>query len=474
MGAIETINQKLIKLFSFTNKDGKVCDINTYYGQNWSNLKTDNQTLNSIFSMVDNGDGVVQAEELNVLSKILNYIDGLFNKDEVLDEKEINEFKKQLDNGAVKLEDIKNAQEKVPEKSWSEGLDRNISTIQLSKTSNVQHHQIVNEMKKIGEEQGFDVELIESGDDVWIEDSSIRRADGKKYVPYYSSPEEFLDAPEFHSKSARGNQNNTNQGRLLYSGSQFDLEVNPEERFFGTSYLEGGNVLNTKQKDGTPAAVVGESSINITLTLMGLENTPENVEKVKNYIARDLGLENEQVTYIPQHDFHIDMSYRPLHNGEFAVPDYEQGLVMLKELREKLQSEMPPENQNEDSGHLSPEQIKLRKLDSRIKKLEQYAAETKDIREEAGDYLAEAGYKIVKIPAFATETTALTNYMNGIGGTSTKTGQSFYITNKSEFPELDAEIEEYLKKAGIDKVYFVSTQAALNSNGGIDCLTQEK
>ena len=64
--------------------------------------------------------------------------------------------------------------------------------------------------------------------------------------------------------------------------------------------------------------------------------------------------------------------------------------------------------------------------------------------------------------------------MNGIGGTSTKTGQSFYITNKSEFPELDAEIEEYLKKAGIDKVYFVSTQAALNSNGGIDCLTQEK
>ena len=64
--------------------------------------------------------------------------------------------------------------------------------------------------------------------------------------------------------------------------------------------------------------------------------------------------------------------------------------------------------------------------------------------------------------------------MNGIGGTSEKTGQTFFITNKSEYPELQNIIEQSLRQAGIDKVYFVSTKEALSARGGIDCLTQEK
>ena len=53
MGAISNINGNLIKLFSFINKDGKVSDINTYYGQKWENIKTDNKSLNSIFKAVE-------------------------------------------------------------------------------------------------------------------------------------------------------------------------------------------------------------------------------------------------------------------------------------------------------------------------------------------------------------------------------------------------------------------------------------
>ena len=63
--------------------------------------------------------------------------------------------------------------------------------------------------------------------------------------------------------------------------------------------------------------------------------------------------------------------------------------------------------------------------------------------------------------------------MNGVGGTSSKTGQTFYITNKSEYPELQNFVEPYLKNAGIDKIYFVSTTEDLRKMGGIDCLTQE-
>ena len=64
--------------------------------------------------------------------------------------------------------------------------------------------------------------------------------------------------------------------------------------------------------------------------------------------------------------------------------------------------------------------------------------------------------------------------MNGVGGTSAKTGQTYYITNKSEYPELQEIVQDYFKKAGIDNVYFVSTTDKLRRKGGIDCLTQEE
>ena len=70
MSQISTINNKLIKLFSIIGKAGKVQNINKYYGQKWSEIKTDNETLNLIFEQVDDGDGIVQAKELNLLNKI--------------------------------------------------------------------------------------------------------------------------------------------------------------------------------------------------------------------------------------------------------------------------------------------------------------------------------------------------------------------------------------------------------------------
>lgn len=473
MGVISAINGKFIKLFSFMNKDNKVCDINTYYGQKWESVKTDNETLNSIFSGVDNGDGIVQPKELNALSKVLNYIDNLFNKDEIIDAKEINEFKKQLDNGTISLEKIKNSEEKPAAAGWSEGLERNITAIQLSKAIVDGYPEVIEELKAIGEEQGFAVEEIDSGQDIWVEDLSIRRADGKIYLPAHSSPEEFLEMPQSDYASARGNKNNTNQGRMLETGAVFDLDVDAADRYFGTSYLEGGNVLNTRLKDGTPGAVVGEGSIGITLDLMGLENTPQNADKVKEQIAADLGLEPEQVTFIPQFGFHIDMSYRPMHNGEFAVPDYEQGIVILQQLRDDMNISVQ-KNQGEISPQIDEMQLKAEELDAKIKKLEQLAQKTKSVREEANDYLKEAGYKLVNIPCFAASDDDITNFMNGVGGTSAKTGETFYITNRPEYPELQSIIEKYFHEAGIDKVYFLSTEWALDLKGGIDCLTQEK
>ena len=63
---------------------------------------------------------------------------------------------------------------------------------------------------------------------------------------------------------------------------------------------------------------------------MKLEDTPENIEIVKKQIAEDLGLKPENITYINQLDFHIDMFYRPLQDGVVAVPDYKEAIKILK------------------------------------------------------------------------------------------------------------------------------------------------
>ncbi len=211
--------------------------------------------------------------------------------------------------------------------------------------------------------------------------------------------------------------------------------------------------LSKKIQDGTPAAVVGQESIGYTLQAMDLANNEENVEIAKKQIIEDLGLKAENVTFMPQYDFHIDMAYRPLHNGQMAVPDYDEGIKLLQET--------PIEGMTEQNKQ------------ELITQLTEMRDKTADIRRQAEEKLTEGGYEIVKIPCFATGSNSTINYMNGIGGTS-KTGESFYITNKSEYPELNEAMKKYFKNAGIDKMYFVSTGPFLTAQGGIDCLTQEE
>lgn len=460
MGVIRNgININLIKLFSFVDKNGKTQDIETYYGQKWDNLKTDNNVLNSIFKLADNGDNIVQPKELNLLNKILLYIDSLNTEsanNQILEEAELEKFAQQLQSGEVSIEQFAKTNSNG---NWSEGLDRAISTISLSSArigqgNNSEKLKLKNELIEIGKEQGFTIEEVESGKDYWIEDTSIKRADGMVYVPYHSDPEYKIKSVKSTFISERGNKSKEGGTRVAARGASFNINVPNSEKFYGTSYLEGGNVLNTTAKDGQPSAIVGEGSIGASLDVMGLEHTPENVEKVKNQIAEDLNIKKENLTFIPQYEFHIDMLYRPLHNGEIAVPDFDEAIKILKE---------------NDIESMNKE-----KKDELISKLESLKNETQSIRTEAEDNLRASGYKIIKIPCFTVDSKSGTNFMNGVGGTSEKTGQTFYITNKSEYPEFQEYIEPYWEKAGIDKVYFVSTTNDLKCMGGIDCLTQEK
>ncbi len=435
--------------------------------------------------MIDNGDGVVQAEELNLLNKITLYIDSKSKNtsgDGVLQEDEIAKFVKDVKKGKIDinhLPTINNDGGNTERQPWSEGLDREIGTIKFTNTEKYPYiKDAIKDVIEIGKEQGFEVEFIKSGNDIWIEDSSIRRADNQIYIPFHSSPNEkdtiynsTFDEINVEFKSERGNKNNTGHGRVILEGNSFDLEINNKEKYYGTSYLEGGNVLNACDADGKATAIIGESSIGFTLKFLNLENTPENVEKAKELIAKDLGLEIEQVTFIPQYDFHIDMLYRPLHNGEIAIPDFDEAIRLLKE------NDIPSLNgeETDEIESLVPKfgGENVTPKDELIESLEKLRDRSADIRQEAEDKLTEAGYKLVKIPCFTDSSHSSTNFMNGVGGTSSKTGETFYITNNSEYPELQDIVVPYLKAAGIDKVYFVRSCDILCHSGGIDCITQE-
>ena len=444
---MEPVPGKQVQVFSYVDQNGKTQKVSVQVDSCWSDIKTDDANLNSIYDTVDkNGDGIAQGEELDLLNKLLDVSDKFFEKtanNKCLEQEELIELKKQVDEGKIDIEELQKGT--LPAGAWSEGIDRVIGKISISNTKKYPFLQkVYEELKAIGEEQGFAVERIESGGDPWLEDLKIRRADNKIYIPVGGGT---FDNIEFTDELEP--ENSQTQENAPEEGGTADSETSEDDAYQGNSYLEGGNVLNTIKANGQAGAVVGEDSIGQTLLTDYKEVTPENVQSAKQQIAEDLGLNINDVAFIPQFDFHIDMAFRPLHNGQFAVSDFDEAIKILED----------------NTGSTQKEEL--------IEQLKVLRDETKPVIDEAIEKLKSNGYEIVKIPSFATSTDETTNYMNGVGGTSDKTGQSYYITNRSPHPELNKIVTKYFQNAGIDRVYFVSTEDALKMKGGIDCLTQE-
>lgn len=63
--------------FQYYNQNGKVVDLNLQVGKTWNEQKTSHKMINTIFNLVDDGDGIVQEEEFLLLKTILKYADTL-------------------------------------------------------------------------------------------------------------------------------------------------------------------------------------------------------------------------------------------------------------------------------------------------------------------------------------------------------------------------------------------------------------
>ncbi len=327
---------------------------------------------------------------------------------------------------------------------WSEGLERSIDEIIVNKKVYA-NKELITELELIGKNVGFKVvnsRLNSDKNGMWIEDYSIRRPDGKIYIM---------------PKMAQDNAITFKQNPIFNSAlsEEYSYLYDNEKIVFGKSYLEGGNVLNTICKDGSPGAIIGLESLNYTIDAMGLKGKPEDFKIASKQIAKDLNIKEENITFITQPDFHIDMFYRPLQNGTIAVPDYQKAIEIL-------------------------ETHKISSMDNRTKKelIEDLKAMAKKSSLSNNNKILEnKGYKIKKIACFtpsrSVNSNNTINFQNAICGTG-KDGSTFIITNNSKYPEINKIIETEFKNAGIDSVYFVSTDKYLLFNGGIDCLTQER
>ena len=393
--------------------------------------------------------------------------------------------------------------------NWSEGINRNISKIQFANSGD---DRLMAFMKQVGEEQGFSVEILDiNAEALWAEDQSIVRADKKQLIPNCSAEislqrfqqdKKVIAQRKQISLNAQGSATQRSQPDDDPTAIKYSHTVSSDDIIQGKTYLEGGNVLNTLTKDGEPAAVIGEESLKYTIIAMmtddsdgtmeylekldaiDFNNVEEYTIKAKKQIAKELGLKEENITYIPQFDFHIDMYYRALNDGQMAIPDYQAGIEVLNGLLQNIDTQTEAKNiSSEQKDSLQKKKVEYNKL---LSQLEIMKSKTEAISTNAEKELKEKGYDIVKIPCFTDIDEGKgniihpkpvenpINYMNGICGTSTKTGDKYYITNTSGDEALDKYMENYFKSTvSFNKVYFAPTKQYLTALGGIDCLTKE-
>lgn len=517
--------------FSFWNSDkSQKMNLNINEGASWSQVsrELDSPEFNSLWEAIDNGDDVVQKSELDLLNNLLELTNKSSKEEKIIKSKDVKKILKLRDEGklenalgqapigllhtsemknfsylgVVKTKDgelltkegefvrinvdfsaLKNKtgeynivdysikknndgsytktaigfmakpDKQNPNNPWSEGIDREVSVVKIGR--NYIFNNLEKELKQYGKEFGFKVEILYAAGN-FPEDSTIQRHDGKNYVTIHNDASFIQKDDKEELIGNRAHITEAGQGVVAKDALSEKMLFYYNKKYIEKSntYLEGGNILNTLTADGEPGAIIGDESITYSLKAMQLKKHESNIWSLKNTIAKDLGLKPDNVTYIPQFDFHIDMYYRPLHKGQIAVPDFQAAIEFLE-----------GDNKINNMGD-----AKRQKL---IQELTNLAAQTKPFTDETNKKLEEDGYQLVKVPCFTLPEDPTINHLNGFGGTTTN-GISYFITNKSDYPEIDKYVEQFYKQAGIDEIRFAkSSKAFLKNFGGMDCLTIE-
>ena len=256
------------------------------------------------------------------------------------------------------------------------------------------------------------------------------------------------------------------------------------------THIAGGNYYFAKNKSGKELALVGKNELD-----------KFSDEIIKNMLGTD------NLVFVPQMDYHMDLFLRPLDKGRVLLTDDRLTKKMLVDGFNKIKNAAVQLNQQNRMDE-------LKKLEEPFVQLGIYTRGIDDVinsnnfaqTDETAKVLEDAGFEVIRVPGrlYETRTSGLKNgvfliqlfnFMNA-NVLPNKNGDLVYITNKSDIDEntfgITPEIEKltgfsvqktftealkpYIKEQNI---YFISGDNNVMSEnlkkyqGGIHCMCAE-
>ncbi len=260
----------------------------------------------------------------------------------------------------------------------------------------------------------------------------------------------------------------TPEGNEFIDKAIYDIEFTRNEKLLKNSlnqtHIKGGNYFLTKDKNGNDELLIGENELK-----------KFDIDSLKQMFMVDC------VHPIPQADFHLDLFLRPLNNKKVLLADDIMMLEVLTNAIDKLTQklfDMPKQERGKYKELFINLNIYAKQF-KEIMRLNPYAQ-----IDEVEKTLLEGGYEPIRVPARIFELYGsedhnpekielkhLQNFMNANVLVNDK-NELIYITNKSNLDERLGITEEIKKETGIsieeafltrvkphiDKIYFVSGQ----------------
>jgi hypothetical protein len=368
-----------------------------------------------------------------------------------------------------------------PESVISDGIDRHLKTVFISDvlddpTNNEDSAEVYPSLQQIARREGFTIKVAAGSPSVWIRDDFVTLSDGVMLAPSQNS--HFMDAlKELKAyRDPTGHVYNATQGRVGRRREIATYERHARENGLvirvSRVYLEGGNVMVVPKADGTTGVLIGMSSLLISTFLLSLEGAfpagfsfPCELKATKLMIAKQLGVESSQVTYLDQPEFHLDTFLTPGENGQVFIEDPSYSNATVNALLKK------PGLSRVERGALKEKLYPARVLRT-------LQAEVKMITGE----LRNAGYRVIGVPGeynpappgeYGHHPIVDTDFMNGLVATG-KNGEKYDIVGQSPTAPLNGVFRAVMARYGITVLFVPDAQGLLYERGSIHCVTNEQ
>jgi hypothetical protein len=205
------------------------------------------------------------------------------------------------------------------------------------------------------------------------------------------------------------------------------------------------------------------------------------IELSRRLMAADLNVAPDKLLVIEQYAFHIDMETRAIGQGVIMVPDMNLALKELNDAISEVQTKLrSPTLPASERGALVKELSTLQTLRSRHQVLIDRGEAQPQLDRKVAT-LEAAGFRVVRVASNfgdigstpRRQVSAATyipdaNFSNGVVGVD-RSGKTYFITNRSASPTLNALFETRMAAVGV-AVEYVNTTNVLTQGGGMDCI----